>query len=74
MILPILPGGRGQLWKDGFVMLFGIWRDSTNMKLHRQRVGGFGKFIRYGVDKNTSCGGMGLGGFLEYCGCILNSF
>ena len=37
-ILSILPGGGGQLGKDGFVMLLARWRDSTNMKLHRRRI------------------------------------
>ena len=33
-MLSILPGGGGQLGKDGFVMLLARWRDSKNMKLH----------------------------------------
>ena len=51
-MLSILPGGGGQLGKDGFVMLLARWRDSTNMKLHRRRVGVFWKFIQYGVGWN----------------------
>ena len=34
-MLSILPGGGGQLGKDGFVMLLARWRDRANMKLHR---------------------------------------
>ena len=37
-MLSILPGGGGQLGKDGFVMLLARWRDSKNMKLHRGRI------------------------------------
>ena len=48
-MLSILPGGGGQLGKDGFVMLLARWRDSKNMKLHRRRAVGFWKFIQFGV-------------------------
>ena len=48
-MLSILPGGGGQLGKDGFVMLLARWRDSKNMKLHRRRAVGFWKFIQSGV-------------------------
>ena len=48
-MLSILPGGGGQLGKDGFVMLFARLRDLENMKLHRRWVVGFWKFIQSGV-------------------------
>ena len=37
-MLSILPGGGGQLGKDGFVMLLARWRDLKNIKLHRGRI------------------------------------
>ena len=34
-MLSILPGGGGQLGKDGFVMLIAKWRDRKNVKLQK---------------------------------------
>ena len=48
-MLSILPGGRGQPGKDGFVMLLARWRDRANMKLHRRRAVGFWTFMQSGV-------------------------